>query len=106
MNTNIVVFLPTYNEKENLPLVTERLFSLGLDLSILVVDAALELLARHVLFPERDDLATYTCVPAALLGSTEADFLLLGDRAKAFRLVAKAGDQSGPEPRPAEPRKH
>ena len=38
MKTSIVVFLPTYNEKENLPLVTERLFSLGLDLSILVVD--------------------------------------------------------------------
>ncbi|HQH71805.1 MAG TPA: polyprenol monophosphomannose synthase [bacterium] len=38
MKTSIVVFLPTYNEKENLPLVTERLFALGLDLSILVVD--------------------------------------------------------------------
>lgn len=37
-NVEIAVFLPTYNERENLPLVTERLFNLGLDLSILVVD--------------------------------------------------------------------
>lgn len=34
----LVVFLPTYNERENLPLVVERLFNLGLDLHILVVD--------------------------------------------------------------------
>lgn len=37
-NTEILVFLPTYNERENLPLLTEQLFALGLDLSILVVD--------------------------------------------------------------------
>lgn len=34
----ITVFLPTYNERENLPLVVNRLFNLGLDLFILVVD--------------------------------------------------------------------
>ncbi|MBN2329977.1 MAG: polyprenol monophosphomannose synthase [Candidatus Omnitrophica bacterium] len=38
MNVELVVFLPTYNERENLPLVVERLFGLGLDLFILVVD--------------------------------------------------------------------
>jgi dolichol-phosphate mannosyltransferase len=36
--SEIMVFLPTYNERENLALLTERLFGLGLDLSILVVD--------------------------------------------------------------------
>jgi len=34
----IVVFLPTYNERENLPVLVERLFALGLDLSVLIVD--------------------------------------------------------------------
>ena len=34
----LVVFLPTYNERENLPLVVERLFNLGLDMQVLVVD--------------------------------------------------------------------
>lgn len=34
----LTVFLPTYNERVNLPLVVERLFALGLDMQILVVD--------------------------------------------------------------------
>jgi len=34
----LTVFLPTYNERNNLPLVVERLFALGLDMQILVVD--------------------------------------------------------------------
>lgn len=34
----LTVFLPTYNERSNLPLVVERLFALGLDMQILVVD--------------------------------------------------------------------
>lgn len=38
MNSEIVVFLPTYNERDNLPLIAKRLYELGLDLSILVVD--------------------------------------------------------------------
>ncbi len=38
MNVELVVFLPTYNERVNLPLVVDRLFGLGLDLYVLVVD--------------------------------------------------------------------
>jgi len=38
MNAEIVVFLPTYNERENLPVLVEQLFALGHDLSILIVD--------------------------------------------------------------------
>lgn len=38
MPSDIIVFLPTYNESENLPALVERLFSLGLNLSILIVD--------------------------------------------------------------------
>jgi dolichol-phosphate mannosyltransferase len=38
MKSDIVVFLPTYNEIENLPIIVEKLFSLDLDLSILIVD--------------------------------------------------------------------
>lgn len=34
----VLVVLPTYNEAENLPLMTEALMELGLDLGILVVD--------------------------------------------------------------------
>ena len=37
-DVELVVFLPTYNERENLALVVERLFELGLDMYILVVD--------------------------------------------------------------------
>lgn len=38
MEKKVLVFLPTYNECRNLPLLLERLFALGLDLSILIVD--------------------------------------------------------------------
>lgn len=38
MNERILVFLPTYNECENLVDLVERLFALGFNLSILVVD--------------------------------------------------------------------
>lgn len=38
MNSEIVVFLPTYNERENLPVLVERLFALNLNLSVLIVD--------------------------------------------------------------------
>ena len=38
MNQKILVFLPTYNERENLPVTIERLLGLGLDVSILIVD--------------------------------------------------------------------
>lgn len=38
MNERIVVFLPTYNECENLVGLVERLFALGFNLSVLVVD--------------------------------------------------------------------
>lgn len=36
--SRILVFLPTYNERENLPLLVEQLFNLGLDITILIVD--------------------------------------------------------------------
>lgn len=38
MKSDILVFLPTYNEKENLPVMIERLFALHYDLAILIVD--------------------------------------------------------------------
>ena len=38
MNERILVFLPTYNESENLVDLIEQLFALGLNLSVLVVD--------------------------------------------------------------------
>ncbi len=38
MDERIVVFLPTYNERENLVDLVEQLFTLGLNLSVLVVD--------------------------------------------------------------------
>lgn len=38
MKAEIVVFLPTYNERENLPLMAERLLNIGKDLFILIVD--------------------------------------------------------------------
>ncbi len=38
MNEKITVFLPTYNERENLPVMVERLTALGYDLLILIVD--------------------------------------------------------------------
>ncbi|RJP31750.1 MAG: polyprenol monophosphomannose synthase [Candidatus Omnitrophota bacterium] len=38
MSQKITVFLPTYNERANLPVMVERLMALGLDLSILIVD--------------------------------------------------------------------
>lgn len=38
MQFEIVVFLPTYNERDNLPVMVERLFELGHDMSILIVD--------------------------------------------------------------------
>jgi dolichol-phosphate mannosyltransferase len=37
-HARVVVFLPTYNESENLPVLVEQIFSLGLDASILIVD--------------------------------------------------------------------
>ncbi len=38
MNSEILVFLPTYNERENLPVLLERLFSMPYELSVLIVD--------------------------------------------------------------------
>jgi dolichol-phosphate mannosyltransferase len=38
--TEIFVIVPTYNEKENLPLLAEMLLALPLDLSVIVVDDA------------------------------------------------------------------
>lgn len=38
MKSDILVFLPTYNESENLVAMVEQLFALGYDLSVLVVD--------------------------------------------------------------------
>ncbi len=38
MKTEIQVFLPTYNERENLPVLVERLFAMGRDMGILIVD--------------------------------------------------------------------
>ncbi|MDX9753544.1 MAG: polyprenol monophosphomannose synthase [bacterium] len=38
MAFEIVVFLPTYNERDNLPVLVRRLFGLGRDLFVLVVD--------------------------------------------------------------------
>lgn len=38
MRTGTVVVIPTYNERENLPLIVERLLALEADLDILVVD--------------------------------------------------------------------
>lgn len=38
MKETVLVFLPTYNERENLPQVVEQLLALDYDLSILIVD--------------------------------------------------------------------
>ncbi len=38
MKKKIIVFLPTYNERDNLPTMIERLMAMNLDLSILIVD--------------------------------------------------------------------
>lgn len=38
MKSEIVVFLPTYNERENLPVIVEQLLRLPLEISILIVD--------------------------------------------------------------------